>query len=262
MKPVRGNSGRVLIYFGNNQWHCNLNCFILEYYMSRRARQAVADIPYHIINRGNNRQPVFFCDDDYKYFLDAIMMAKESYPCEIYSFVLMTNHIHLLLEAVNNNDNLALFMKQVSQRYGQHLNKQYKRSGTIWEGRFKSSPISQDRYLLACGRYIEMNPVRAGIVSQPEEYPFSSYRSKIGFDEKKWLDFDPMYMLMGETNEQRCKKYREWFQESIPQDEWDMIRKSIKRNWPYGGNRFKKDMEIMLGRKFELEKVGRKPKNK
>lgn len=138
--------------------------------MGRYARQTIANTPYHIINRGNNHQPLYYCDDDYQFFFEAIEAAKEKYPCRICSFVLMTNHIHLLLEAVENGTNLAKFMKHIIQRHGQYLNKRHDRSGTLWEGRFKSSPIASDRYLLACSRYIEMNPVRAGIVKDPSDF--------------------------------------------------------------------------------------------
>ncbi len=140
--------------------------------MGRYARQTITDVPYHVINRGNNHQPIFFSDDDYWFFLESLSYAKEKYPCRIYSFVFMTNHVHLLLEPLIDNRNLACFMKYISQRHGQYINKRYKRSGTLWEGRFKSSPVSSDRYLLSCSRYIEMNPVRAGIVERPGDYVF------------------------------------------------------------------------------------------
>jgi REP element-mobilizing transposase RayT len=94
--------------------------------MGRYARQAIANIPYHIINRGNNHQPIFFCDDDYWFFLEAIELAKEKYPCRIYSFVLMTNHIHLLLESIEESENLAYFMKHITQRHGQYINRHCK----------------------------------------------------------------------------------------------------------------------------------------
>jgi len=99
--------------------------------MGRHARQTIANIPYHIISRGNNHQPIFFCDDDYQFFLEALELAKEKYPCRIYSFVLMANHLHLLLESVEDGENLAYFMKHITQRHGQYINRQYKRSGTL-----------------------------------------------------------------------------------------------------------------------------------
>jgi len=228
--------------------------------MGRNARQTVADIPYHIINRGNNRQPIFFRDDDYQFFLSALALAKVKYPCKIYSFVLMTNHIHLLLEAVGESRNLAYFMKHITQRQGQYINKKYKRSGTLWAGRFKSSPISTDRYLLACSRYIEMNPVRAGIAKYPDSYYFSSYGAKIGLREIKWIDYDPVYLSLGKTKEERQKEYKRWFQNGISKNEVEIIRETIQRNWAYGNTRFKEDMEKVLGHRFEIKKAGRRSK--
>jgi putative transposase len=230
--------------------------------MGRYARQTIADVPYHIINRGNNHQPIFFNDDDYHFFLESLELAKEKYPCKIYSFVFMTNHVHLILEPVSDNNNLAYFMKYISQKHGQYINKHYKRSGTLWEGRFKSSPISSDRYLLSCSRYIEMNPVRAGIVEKPDDYIFSSYGAKVGLGlrELKCLDYDAFYNSLGNTTDERQIAYQRWFYESIPEAEWDLIREAVQRNWAYGNNRFKEQMEMALDRKFELKKAGRRPK--
>jgi putative transposase len=228
--------------------------------MGRYARKTIVDVPYHVIHRGNNRQPIFFCDDDYQFFLESIESAKDKYKCRLYSFVLMTNHVHLLLEPIEDSENLAYFMKHIAQRYGQYVNKHYKRSGTLWEGRFKSSPISYDRYLLACSRYVEMNPVRAGIVEKPEEYKFSSYNAKIGKKKLKMLDQDPVYMALGKTDDERQTAYQRWFQESIPKAEWELIREAVQRNWVFGNNRFKEAMEKALERRFEVKKAGRKPK--
>lgn len=229
--------------------------------MARYARKTIANIPYHIINRGNNHQPLFFRNDDYNFFLESLEIAKEKYPCKIYSFVLMTNHIHLLIESIEDDKNLAYFMKHISQRYGQYINNHYNRSGTLWEGRFKSSPISTDSYLLGCSRYIEMNPVRAGIVKTPEDYFFSSCGAKTGLRRLKMLDYDPIYLALGNTEQERQDGYRRWVCESIiPEGEWEMIRGALQRNWAYGDKRFKEELETILGRRFELKKSGRKPK--
>lgn len=109
-----------------------------------------------------------------------------------------------------------------------------------WEREFKSSPISTDRYLLTCSRYIEMNPLRAGIVKEPADFHYSSYGAKVGLKKIKikWLDFDPLYLGLGETDEERQKRYQRWFNESIPEDEWKPIRDAIKRNWVYGNSEF------------------------
>jgi putative transposase len=228
--------------------------------MARQARQAIADIPYHIIHRGNNRQIIFFHKKDYRFFIDSLALAKEKYPCKIYSFILMPNHIHLLLEAIEESRNLPYFMKHITQRYAQHINKRYQRTGTLWEGRFKSSPVSTDHYLLACSRYIEMNAVRAGIVKLPEQYEFSSYKAKIGIKKFDFLDYDPLYLSLGKTDGERQNKYQRWFQESISESEWCLIRGAIQRNWPYGNEEFQEKIESTLGRKFEIKAAGRKPK--
>jgi len=228
--------------------------------MPRYARQAMADIPYHIVHRGNNHQTIFFYKKDYQFFIHSIELAKEKYPCKIYSFILMPNHIHLLLQSIEESRNLPYFMKHITQRYAQRINKRYRRTGTLWEERFKSSPVSTDHYLLACSRYIEMNAVRAGMVRLPEQYEFSSYKGKIGLKKFDFLDYDPLYLSLGKTDGERQTKYQKWFQESISEGEWGMIREAIKRNWPYGNQEFQEIIESTLGRKFEIKAAGRKPK--
>ncbi len=226
--------------------------------MGRYARNSSKEIPYHVINRGNNHQPIFFREDDYLFFHKALDQARKKYPCKIFSYVLMTNHFHLIIEAQEQAENLAGFMKYVCQRHGQYINKRYKRSGSLWEGRFRSSPISKDRYMLACSRYIEMNPVRAFLVSEPGEYRHSSYRSKVGMSAPGYVSFDPCYLSLGDTEEARQREYRKLFECSIPEDEWKNIREAVQRNWAYGDNRFRRQMEAALGRKFELRRPGRK----
>ena len=228
--------------------------------MPRQARQTIAGISYHIIHRGNNRQAIFFNKKDYHFLISCFELAKEKYPCKVYSFIIMPNHIHLLIEAIDENENLAYFMKHVTQRYAQRINKRYQRTGTLWEGRFKSSPVSTDQYLLACSRYIEMNPVRAGMVNLPEQYEFSSYRAKIGLKKLDFLDLDPLYLGLGKTEGERQYKYQKWFQESLSESEWNMIRETIRRNWPYGNQEFQEKIENILGRKFEIRPAGRKQK--
>lgn len=149
-------------------------------------------------------------------------------------------------------------MNHISQRHGQYINKYHSRTSTLWEGGYKSSAVSTDRYLLACSRYIEMNCVRAGIVKGPEEYDFSSYRAKMGLRKIKWLDYDSIYLDMGKREEERYMKYRKWVPESVPRDEWYMIRKLIQKNWGYGDEQFRERMEKVLGRKFEIKKAGRR----
>ena len=141
--------------------------------MPRIARIVIADYPHHIIQRGHNRQVVFAGDEDYLYCLENLKEWKKTFKCKVYAYCLMTNH-YLIVSPSKKAENLALLMKRVSGRQTRYVNKIERRSGTLWEGRYKSSLINEDGYLLACCRYIELNPVRAGIVNEPAEYRWSS----------------------------------------------------------------------------------------
>jgi len=144
--------------------------------MPRRARLAVPGIPWHIIQRGNNREACFYDEMDYRYYLQALEEQADKYHCRIHAYVLMTNHVHLLLTP-EETDSAALLMKHLGQRYVQYINRTYRRSGTLWEGRFKSCLAQDETYVLTCHRYIELNPVRANMVDHPRDYPWSSYRA-------------------------------------------------------------------------------------
>jgi putative transposase len=140
----------------------------------RHARFTLPDVPLHVIQRGNNRQAIFFADEDYRRYLDALHVAAGRSVCAIHAYCLMTNHVHLLLTPATE-DGCAVLMKQVGQQHAQYINRTYCRSGTLWEGRFRPAPVQAEEYLLACQRYIERNPVRARMVAQPGDYRWSSY---------------------------------------------------------------------------------------
>ena len=220
--------------------------------MPRIARNTLPDIPYHVIHRGNNRQKIFFRDADYRYFLSLVKEAKKKHQCKIYSYVLMSNHIHFLLESFQHSENLAKFIKLIAQKYAQYINKSHKRTGTLWEGRFKSSPVSKDNYLLACSRYIELNPIRAKMARDPKDYKWSSYRFKVGERENHaLLDRDPLYIELGKDDAERQKEYEKWFKESVPREEWDIIRKAVNKGTVFGNIQFKKKLEKLLGRSLD-----------
>ncbi|OIN98251.1 transposase [Candidatus Desantisbacteria bacterium CG_4_10_14_0_8_um_filter_48_22] len=224
--------------------------------MPRYARRALANVTYHIIHRGNNKQVIFFCDDDFQYFLRLIKIAKTEYEMNLYSYVLMNNHVHFLLEPLVK-EHLAKFIKSIAQKYAQYVNKKYKRTGTLWEGRFRSSPVSMDNYLLACSRYIEMNPARAGITRLPGDYKWSSYNGKIGFKADPLLDFDSWFLSLGSNEDERQKKYEKWFKESIPDFEWKLITESVNKGVAFGNDVFKEKIENILGRKMQIRRRGR-----
>ena len=150
--------------------------------MARSPRLVLADWPHHVIQRGHNRQPVFRSPDDFQAYLANLEEWKYTLGCRVYAYFLITNHVHLVIDPGPKAASLAILMKRVAGRYTRLINRQAGRTGTLWEGRYKSSPIETDTYLLACCRYIELNPVRASVVDRPENYPWSSYRTHVGLD--------------------------------------------------------------------------------
>lgn len=224
--------------------------------MPRTSRVVLPNYPHHIIQRGHNRQAVFATDDDYLYYLDNLKEWKKELGCKVYAYCLMTNHVHLIIDPGDNPENLALLMKRVSGRQTRYVNKIEGRRGTLWEGRYKSSPVDRDEYLLACCRYVELNPVRAGIVDDPEKYKWSSYKNKIGLS-STWLDFDPGYLRLGRTTKEREEKYKEWVMTSSAEEEWNIIRQALQRGQLTGNNRFVEEVAKKIGRRVEFRKQGR-----
>ena len=172
----------------------------------------------------------------------------------------MTNHVHLLIEPVSK-DGIAKMMQSVGRRYVQYINHAYKRTGTLWEGRFKRSLISKDEYLLACSRYIELNPVRAGMVEKPEDYPWSSYSHRVEGNSSALLDYDPAYLDLGKTKEERQVQYRKMFLKDIPCEELTIIRSATQRGGVMGSKDFIHRVTQMLGRSVILRPRGRPRKS-
>ena len=142
--------------------------------MPRKPRFFLPGIPSHIIQRGNNRQPIFFADNDYRAYLRWLAEAARRWGCQVQAYVLMTNHVHLLV-TTQAPESLSRMMQYVGRQYVPYVNAEYRRSGTLWEGRFKASLVQALAYLLTCYRYIELNPVRAAMFATPGDYPWSSY---------------------------------------------------------------------------------------
>ena len=144
--------------------------------MPRKPRFNIVGIPQHVIQRGNNREPCFYSEQDYQRYLKDLSDSAKKHDCRIHAYVLMTNHVHLLVTPMVEHG-ISNMMQALGRRYVYYINKNYQRSGTLWEGRYKASLIDNERYLLTCMRYIELNPVRAKMVEHPGEYPWSSYQA-------------------------------------------------------------------------------------
>jgi len=224
--------------------------------MPRRSRIIVPDIPLHIIQRGNNRQPCFFTEEDYLFYIDWLEEYAKSTGCAIHAFVLMTNHTHILLTPEKSNS-AGLLMKRLGQRYVQYINKTYKRSGTLWEGRFRSCIIQDQEYLFSCQRYIEMNPVRAGMVKHPGEYRWSSYLDNTQGGEFTLVTPHLLYQHLGRTDTERQAAYRDLFCCELESEEMDKIRKATNGNFVLGNEKFQKEISNVLGRRVTPGKAGR-----
>lgn len=224
--------------------------------MLRRHRVIIPDIPHHIIQRGNNRQACFFCDEDYLFYLDWLGEYCRKARCLLHAYVLMTNHVHLLVTP-QKSQSAGKLMKLLGQRYVQYVNRTYKRSGTLWEGRFRSSIIQQQEYLFLCQRYIEMNPVRADMVQHPGEYRWSSFEVNGQGGKSRLLTPHALYLELGQTDEERQAAYRELFRHELEPGEIDNIRKATNGNFALGSQRFSEEISEILKRRVTPGKPGR-----
>jgi len=225
--------------------------------MARKPRLLIAGMPYHIIQRGNNKIPIFAKEDDYRFFLELIQEAKAKHPCRLYGYCLMANHFHLLIEPILKKENISLLIKLLGAKYVRYFNKKYKRSGTLWEGRFRASLVDKEAYFLACLRYIEMNPVRANISRYPELYPWSSYRFRAIGEESNILDSDSWYDSLGKNLEERQVKYRQSYQGLFPESTLKLIREMTNKNGVVGGTDFKTHIERLVHRETTIRPIGR-----
>jgi len=224
--------------------------------MPRKPRFYISEVPVHVVQRGNNRDPIFFDEADYQAYLKWLKEAAEKYGCKIHAYVLMTNHVHLLLTP-NDESGVSRLMQYIGRFYVQYVNHTYGRTGTLWEGRYKSSLVDSERYLLTCSRYIELNPVRASMVSHPGDYPWSSYAVNAEGAASSIIEAHELYKALGATVEARQHVYKGLFDLHIGDVELSDIRASWQTGTPLGSNRFHEKIEEILGRKVGQSRRGR-----
>lgn len=215
--------------------------------MARQPRFNIIGYPQHVIIRGNNKEPIFYGNGDYAYYLKKLEKAITQHPCHLHAYVLMTNHVHLLITPMEEKS-LSKAMQSLGRVYVQQFNHLYKRTGTLWEGRYKATLIDSNHYLLACQRYIELNPVRADMVTHPAEYPWSSYRYNALGDKNKLLSPHALYSDLGITAEQRQLQYQTLFESDIASKTISQIREMTNKSWVLGDERFKTEIANKLNR--------------
>lgn len=216
--------------------------------MPRLPRYVLPGHPQHVIQRGNNRCPIFIAEEDYGCFRHHLREACDRHDCRIHAYVLMTNHVHLVMTP-HREDSLARVLQSVGRRYVQYFNTHYRRTGTLWEGRYKATVIDTDRYLLTCYRYLELNPVRASMVSHPADYPWSSYAANALGQTDPLVTPHGLYLELGSDPEQRQEAYRALFQAHIDNRTLTEIRQATQKGWALGNDRFKEEIERLLARR-------------
>lgn len=212
--------------------------------------------PHHVLHRGHNRQAIFVEAEDFSAYLANLRWAKRFFACRLYAYVLMTNHVHLLLEPTGVQD-LGGMMKRVAGRHTRYMNKKYQRTGTLWEGRFKSAVVDSESYLPAVWRYIELNPVRAGMVAGPSQYEWSSYLVHARGQSDGLVDLDPWYDGLGGDAAARGRVYETWINESIAPEVWALIREGTQRRGMVGDQRFQVQIAALVGHRVENRAPGR-----
>jgi putative transposase len=201
--------------------------------MPRPRRAVLPSVPLHIIQRGNNRIPCFASPDDYRVYLDMLRECAFDCGCALHAYVLMTNHVHLLLSP-SDDDGASSMMQRLGRRYVCYFNRRHARTGTLWEGRFRSSLVQDERYLMICHRYIELNPIRAYMAEVPSDYPWSSYRANAFGQPNHLLTPHLLYTRLGNDAAARQAAYQHLFVEALSNDTLDQLRQAGKGNRPLG----------------------------
>jgi len=228
--------------------------------MPRRARLELSSIPMHITQRGVNRCAVFFDPGDRRHYLRLLHRAARQHEIAVHAYALMDNHVHLLTssEAVGST---SAAMRWLGQCYAQAFNRRYGRTGTLWEGRFKSCLVECENYLLAVYRYIDLNPVRAAMADSPEQYPWSSARGNLGLWRDPILTPHAVFQSLATHGDVRRRTYRDWLLQGISQQDLDAIRASLQQEKVLGSKRFRGMVKRTLNQDATWRPSGR-PKTK
>ena len=224
--------------------------------MARLLRICPVGIPVHLIQRGNNRQSCFASPEDYAAYLSWLKEYSKKFSVNIHAWVLMTNHVHLLCTPEIEGA-VSRMMQSVGRRYVQYFNYQYQRSGTLWEGRYRSCLVQEERYLLEVYRYIELNPVRASMVDDPGEYVWSSYPINGLGKTSDLCHPHAEYLRLSKRKDHRMRRYKALFEQAVEGSLLTEIREGVNKGMALGNDRFKDEIEALTGRRLKPQKVGR-----
>ena len=224
--------------------------------MARLPRLTLPGYPHHVIQRGNNRQPIFASLEDYQVLLDLLYENAKKFNVALHAYVLMSNHFHLLATPATT-DGLPQMMQSVGRRYVRYFNDRQKRTGTLWEGRYKSTLIQTDRYLLACMAYMDLNPLRAGLVPGPQDYPWSSYGHFTGQRIDKLITPHPLVWELGNTPFAREAAYAQLVLSGISPVQQAALTQATLNGWALGDPDFVADLQKRTQRRVSKSAAGR-----
>ena len=224
--------------------------------MSRKPRFILPGVPQHVIQRGHNREPCFYAEDDYLRYRHDLQEAAEKNQASIHAYVLMTNHVHLLVTPCQPHS-ITHMMQDLGRKFVRYMNRTYQRTGSLWEGRFKASLVDSEAYLLTCMRYIEMNPVRAGMVAHPADYRWSSYGANATGQSDEMIRVHSVYQSLGVTRAQRQRAYSDLFRMLLDTEALDAVREALNQELVLGREDFKDKIETMIKRQTRPGQSGR-----
>ena len=227
--------------------------------MARQPRLTVPGYPHHIILRGNNRQAIVLDDADRRRLLDGLGEQAALAQVAVNAYVLMSNHLHLLLTP-ETAEGIPRLMQALGRNYVQAFNRRHARTGTLWEGRYRSTLIEAERYLLACMAYIDLNPVRAGMVARPQDYPWSSHGHHIGLRTDPLITPHPLYWQLGNTPFARERAYAEMVGAGLNPDQMTALTRAAHSGWALGGADFIAELQRRTERRVARAAAGRPPK--
>lgn len=224
--------------------------------MARLPRLVIPYQPHHVIQRGAGGMAIFIDNADYQVFLRYLREAAKAYKVAIHAYVLMSNHIHLLATP-SDSSGFGKMMQWLGRYYVPYFNRRHDRIGTLWQGRYRTSIIDSEHYLMVCSRYIELNPVRAGICARPEDYPWSSYRHHIGLEPDPTIFDHDLYWRLGNTPFDREAAYKALVESGISSDEMATLRGAVQRGVILGTVEFRQSLQKQTSRPIEPAKRGR-----
>ncbi|WP_293777724.1 transposase [uncultured Oxalicibacterium sp.] len=224
--------------------------------MARLPRLVVPHQPHHVIQRGVDRQVIFHDTADHLFFLACLRDAARRFQVAIHAYVLMPNHLHLLVTPADQTG-LARMMQWIGRHYVPHFNQKYHRSGTLWQGRYRTAVLDAERYLMLCSRYIDLNPVRAGLVAHAGEYPWSSYQHHVGIKSDALVTDHALYWALGNTPFEREAAYKRLIEEGLDEQEVRMLSEATLKGWALGSDQFKNGLEKQAKRRVQPSRRGR-----